>query len=401
MSYTEEVTNQPLVIDTVALRVQQEERAVWRLALNNLTFRRYGIHIMYERKLWSPAWSLLSEISPSYLRYPVGYYPNGYYRGTVNVRGQLAGRFYYNLERRIRRGHNAGNFSANYFSVSLGAGLGRHSDLPFQLDILHGQLLHTQVALLYGVQRRLWKRGFIDVNAGYVQQLTDTEIYNSKQITGSIRIGMVLNGGPATRSYVPEVTDGILRPQWYVGAQYGIYGYGAKQDKSPQLYNRVAMTGPYLYVGRYLQPRLAAQIGIQYDYSRFNDFFYPIRQGYYQSLYSQHKVALPMLVRYTLTKLPQRRTQVDVVVGAAIVASWQQYKRKEYINGQTEPLTIDNSRDRSTAINPILGLNAGYGFGRTQRVQATAEAVLINPVFSGLIDGVGVSLGLRYRFKYL
>ena len=405
VSYTEEIINQPLIVDSLALRVQHEEQAIWKIGVNNITARRYGIHLIYERKLWAPAWSLLGEISPSYLRYYTGYSYSSPQRGTVNVRAQLAGRFYYNLERRIRKGHNAINFSANYFSVSLGAGLGRYSDLPFYLDILHGQPLHAQVALLYGLQRRLWRRGFIDINAGYAQLLTDKVAYNARQITGSVRVGLMLGGAPATRSYVPEITDGILRPQWYVGGQYGPYGYRVTDSYSNGPYgiqNRGLIFGPYLYIGRYLQPRLAVQLGVQYEHSRSpgDILLYLPQQGYYQINYNQHNVALPLLMRYTLTKLPQRRTQIDVLVGAALVTSWQRQKR-QYIDGQSGPVITDINHDQITSVNPMAGLNIAYGFGRTRRIQATAEAVLIEPIFTKASTRPGISLGLRYRFKYL
>ena len=54
-------------------------------------------------------------------------------------------------------------------------------------------------------------------------------------------------------------------------------------------------------------------------------------------------------------------------------------------------------------IDPILGLNAAYGFGRTRRVQAVAEAMLIKPLANrSYYNNVtsGLSLGLRYRFHY-
>ena len=410
VSYGEEVLAQPLRVDTVALRVQREDRDLWKLGLNNigLNHGRYGVHIAYERKLGRPAWAVLGEVSPSFLReYLYGFYPNQQFDWTFNVRAQLAGRFYYNLEQRIRQGRNAGNFSANYFSLALGAGFGRYSDTPFNSLILDGPRIHPQVALLYGVQRRLGRYGFFDVNAGFVSFLANKPDvdYPSRanlQIGGSLRIGLVLGGAPVARSYVPNVTSGMLLPQWYVGAQVGVYGYYLHyRGNSYSRYSEGAVAGPYLYVGHYLRPRLAVQLGVQYEHQRTSSSYYTPQQ--YESTSNQYNLALPLLLRYSLTKLPQRRAQVAIVAGAAVVASQAYYQNRTYPNGQIHPIVTDSGRDWGAAINPMLGLNAAYGFGRTRRVQATVEGVLIRPLVNaryGTDLRPGLSLGLRYRFHY-
>nr|GFC31776.1 hypothetical protein [Tanacetum cinerariifolium] len=81
---------------------------------------------------------------------------------------EAAGRYYYNRERRVLQGKNVGNFSANYLSVALGAGLGReaHETPNFLYRNDSRQFATADVALLYGLQRRLGRRGFVDANAG-------------------------------------------------------------------------------------------------------------------------------------------------------------------------------------------------------------------------------------------
>lgn len=64
-------------------------------------------------------------------------------------------RYYYNMNKRILRGKSANNFSANYFGLSY-----YHQFRPGEND------RHLTVDLLYGLQRRLGRRGFIDVDVG-------------------------------------------------------------------------------------------------------------------------------------------------------------------------------------------------------------------------------------------
>ena len=400
VSYGEEVLTQPLRVDTVALRVQREDRSMWKLGLNNFTvnnsYQRYGVHLAYERKLGRPAWSVLGEVSPAFLHS---------YGSYLSVRTQLAGRYYYNLERRIRQGRNAGNFSANYLSLTLGTSFGRVSDGPFSQNIIYGgQFARTQLALLYGLQRRLGKRGFIDANVGLAKTLTHQSYYNENLfITVGLRVGLVLSGALMDRPYVPTLTEGILLPKWYVGAHVSLYDYGLQRYNVYSGYNTNILAGPYLYVGRYLRPRLAVQVGLQYGRLKSTGYSYSQDQNQYRYVTTQYNGALPVLLRYALTRVPQQRLQVDLLAGAALVTTWSYYHRESY-NFQTGQLTGTTSgRDHTYGIAPTLGLNVAYGFGRARRVQAVAEGVLIKPVVSRFYYNnvtPGLSLGLRYRFHY-
>jgi hypothetical protein len=64
-------------------------------------------------------------------------------------------RYYYNLNRRILKGKSANNFSANYLGAQLAARTRPRRD-------------QQQVALqlLYGIQRRMYRWAYLDVNAG-------------------------------------------------------------------------------------------------------------------------------------------------------------------------------------------------------------------------------------------
>lgn len=64
-------------------------------------------------------------------------------------------RYYYNMKNRILKGKSANNFSANYFAATLNAQV-----RPLENDE------QGSINILYGIQRRLGKYGFVDWNIG-------------------------------------------------------------------------------------------------------------------------------------------------------------------------------------------------------------------------------------------
>lgn len=183
-------------------RLQIEETRLWKLGLNNfaatylgradkadsLLFSRVGVHLSYEHKL-SPAWSVMGEVSPDFLRYRDA--ETRALRNGFAVRSQVAGRYYYNLNKRIRKGKSASNFSANYLSVAVGSGFGRHSDETHFYDFARdGQAVRMSLAAVYGLQRRLGRYGFVDFNMALPMALTpDT----GRETNSGVTIGLVLN----------------------------------------------------------------------------------------------------------------------------------------------------------------------------------------------------------------
>lgn len=181
-THAEEVLTATPLASTSAPPVQVQEEQLWKLGLNNLLllpanwsrevsnvpsavrYGRYGLHLGYERKLQAP-WSVLVEISPYWLSYsPVG---TASHEQALCARAQVAGRYYYNLERRLRLGKSAGNFAGNYFSVALGGGFGRQAhETAFLFYNRSGPFARFDGAILYGLQRRLGSHGFFDFNAG-------------------------------------------------------------------------------------------------------------------------------------------------------------------------------------------------------------------------------------------
>ena len=127
-----------------------------------------NIGLDYEFKIGQSAWSInqavrikhksYTEITPSFDSY------NGVEFRTSTVSPYWSGsysfepRYYYNLKKRIAYGKSANNLSANYVSLLNGF------DFYENNGNWRGSRRHT--GLVYGVQRRLVKNGFFDVNAG-------------------------------------------------------------------------------------------------------------------------------------------------------------------------------------------------------------------------------------------
>lgn len=92
---------------------------------------------------------------------------NGWQNSQVGI--DVAARYYYSLPRRIRRGKSANNFSANYFSIQIDNTWRDESTYIFQRQppITDAGVRRTsQFSLLYGIQRRLGKHGYVDYNIG-------------------------------------------------------------------------------------------------------------------------------------------------------------------------------------------------------------------------------------------
>lgn len=113
-------------------------------------------YVAFEKKM-ATEWSYLAGGG-------IGLGPNGKLDGAV--------RYYYGLSNRIKKGKSVNNFSANYFSIQ---GSLLYNNLGTNLN---NNPIKSQAQLLYGVQRRLNKYLFIDINAGvyydnYANDLND------------------------------------------------------------------------------------------------------------------------------------------------------------------------------------------------------------------------------------
>ncbi|SFQ76449.1 hypothetical protein [Hymenobacter arizonensis] len=467
LKYGEEVAV-PSATD-VPLRVQEEQRSLWKLGLNNFLpsssafgpgtyYTRYGLHLAYERKLDNPDWSVLGEVSPAITRYRPD--ASAESRQGLGIRTQVAGRYYHNRERRLLQGRNVGSFFADYVSVALGTGLGNGArETQYFLYRNSGQRFITaDVALLYGLQRRLGRYGFIDANNGVAVLLLSGRPVLC--LTNSLRVGLTL--GPQPARYVKRLAPAsevvTLRPRFYVGSEIGGYFYRVRYSEQNPYPNSVVKTTPtetqttrypvngrggygtyaqyvsagpvpYVYGGYYLAPRWAIQLGINYG-ETFNDE--PVGTVFQTGTDSssvpnqtlrERGFALPVMLRYALTTSFLKRLQFDAVGG--LIPLWSSVNFREYAIADRRVTTQETFgfRRRAFGVHAALGVDASYAFGRRRRVQATFQYVMNKDVRTffekggvfesngqfleespyaknGSFMAGGGSFGLRYRFGY-
>ena len=105
-------------------------------------------------------------------------------------------RYYYALPARIKKGKSANNFSANYFSLQSDNTLS-WGERVTTLNPIQFEYSNTSVyslSLLYGLQRRLGKYGYIDVNVGYQRRLDNMSQYvrpiNRGGVDANLSIGV-------------------------------------------------------------------------------------------------------------------------------------------------------------------------------------------------------------------
>ncbi|WP_019948692.1 hypothetical protein [Hymenobacter aerophilus] len=430
ISYEEEV--QPLAPsaeDAAPLRLQHETNQQWKLGLNNFLlgspspnyfYNRIGVHIAYERKLNS-ALAVQAELSPAVVRYRQD---DGQLNRALGARVQLMGRYYHNLERRIRKGKGQGSFSGNYIALALGSKLGRHTyETPFYFlsPNANGRGSAADVALLYGWQRRLGRRGFVDANVGLTKLLSPIE--SEIGLSGSLRVGLLL-GTPAElpqpSTQLTADDNAQLRQRFYVGTQLGSYNYqvrfsgndpyAARPGSLPSVYlgnlgvgsYSVEVKTPYYYAGYQVRPRLALQLGYQGQARTYNSSGVYFSGGLYagkESKTYEQTLAFPVLARYSLTRQYLKRLQFDVVGGAALV--YARVRNQETRYDKSEVIEQYAFGRHTTGTHLTGGLDASYGIGRRRKLQLTAEYVLIQSLQSASSQrpiNAGVSFGLRYRF---
>lgn len=140
-------------------RAQIEEKSLFKLNLIDYIAVASGLigtgiiwapSLIYEHKIL-PYWSGIVEVNYFLL--------NPYCKCNVSYFG-IGTRYYYNINRRIRLGKQANNFSANYLFLKYTNGV------IYRRDEKTYQNIPGAFILGYGIQRRLGKYGFLDFNFG-------------------------------------------------------------------------------------------------------------------------------------------------------------------------------------------------------------------------------------------
>jgi hypothetical protein len=197
-------------------------------------------------------------------------------------------------------------------------------------------------------------------------------------------------------------------PRYYVGlAAYSSAYQGLEGNAfrgGPRIPVQVA-------AGYQLRPRLAVQLGVAYSgvsYSTFGISRYFITQGApagvyfdYSSQRKERNTSVALLARYTLTRQPAHRLQVDVLGGATM-----EVEHYAYSSVNTDSLRVPvTSRYAENGTNWAYLVTAGpsvrYRFGR--HLEALLDFTLSydfdrsHRPYSSLLTGA-TALGLRYRF---
>jgi len=211
----------------------------------------------------------------------------------------------------------------------------------------------------------------------------------------------------APRLSPAQPTEPAPVPRYYLGlaaysSAYQPLGGGAYRN---------ARIPVQVVAGYQLRPRLAVQLGVAYSGASYSYFgisrYYtnpgPARGVYfdYASEGRERNTSLALLARYTLTRRPGRRLQVDALGGLTAEASHYNFSRV-YTDSSQVPIT---SRYESQGTDWGLLLTAGpsvrYRLGR--HLEALLDFTLnfnlqrSNLPESSVLTGA-TALGLRYRF---
>lgn len=137
------------------------------------TFRRLNgdeafglINLGLEQKI-SPSFSLDSRLAAAYYLSFSGKNPHiPSWDGTIGL--DIAPRYYYNLRKRMRNSQSASNVSANYLSVVGSTQLMfRRTDPRFVEPLGNYYFRGLSISPVYGIQRRIGKWMYVDVQAGF------------------------------------------------------------------------------------------------------------------------------------------------------------------------------------------------------------------------------------------
>ncbi|RAK02441.1 hypothetical protein LX87_00561 [Larkinella arboricola] len=193
---------------------------------------RIGLNadVSVERKI-TPSFSLLAgaDFMLRYNRFnqfAVPFYNGNDFNDTDKifrafVYAKVGARYYYGMAKRIQEGKSANNFSGNYVGLQLTKGLSARV-IQHIYDTKTGASVRTEngdygsaynaplLSAMWGMQRRLGRRGFVDINAGPevtipVREWKRRDIYtylpfikmykNSNRLSLSLRVNAVIGLG--------------------------------------------------------------------------------------------------------------------------------------------------------------------------------------------------------------
>ena len=168
----------------------------------------------------------------------------------------------------------------------------------------------------------------------------------------------------------------------------------------------------YLYGGRYLRPRLALQLGVQYGQTTTTSYLgvTSIRKAGDDWHYvdnrrlDQRLLALPVQVRYAITRAFRRRLQLEAVGGAALVYSTVRFREYQTAGYDVTDEVVYEFRRQALGVTANLGGALSYGLDRRRRLQLTVDYGVLQDLHHLFDDpeelNTYAKIGLRYRFGY-
>ena len=147
----------------------EEEKSLFKIDMRGLLIDVNGKNIYaqpiiaYERKL-NESWSINQDLR--FYIYKYFEVPN--LRNDFRVTYNIEPRYYYNMKKRIAQGKSANNLSGNYFSLATGynyrfmksGGIINTKDVNIRENTRHFIAFIPK----YGIQRRIFNRGFVDIS---------------------------------------------------------------------------------------------------------------------------------------------------------------------------------------------------------------------------------------------
>lgn len=205
-----------------------------------------------------------------------------------------------------------------------------------------------------------------------------------------------------------QATAEAPTPRYYVGlAAYS----SAYQGLGGNAYRGGPRIPVQVTAGYQLRPRLAVQVGVAYSgisYSTFGISRYFPSQGYPAGVYfdysnksKERNTSVALLARYTLTRQPAHRLQVDVLGGATLEVQHYAYSTVSSDSSRVPVVYRYDESGTNLAYLVTAGPSVRYRFGR--HLDAVLDFTL-NYDFdhshrpnSSVLTGA-TALGLRYRF---
>jgi hypothetical protein len=217
----------------------------------------------------------------------------------------------------------------------------------------------------------------------------------------SIALGALLLGMPLAT--LAQSADPIPTHRFYGGlAAYEGNNQSVRGFYSGERFNLPVQAT----LGYQLTPRLALQVGLAYskeNYKDSNNYTYSNIDGIpvtYSTVtaFSRRAISSSLLARYTLTRQPSHRFQVDAVGGLSFDHSF-------YRNSGTDTYIIQGIAEvrpyeyTGTYNSLLVNLGPSFRYRFSEHLEAVYDILFNTSLTSGYHNlNASMALGLRYRF---